>query len=531
MINGIFDAPLWIGQASYLSELAKQYAAKTCQESGRVSTVFFSVFSAIHSLATIFGNLISTLILKERSATNHTVPTDDEITQHCGFNDCPWMPKNNTNFIKPEEGLVWRLVFVYLGFTLCAVVMSVCLVDSISYNKALKSKDKGRQGGCVSDTVVGVSDEVSCQSHSDRTRLVENDVLDNVHNSSPYAEQRQSYDNTENTERFQNPAVTEIHNRENHTENSGIVANSEISNTDCDTYQNEHQISSQTNDEHEIQPNSDSSIMKNNLNSEADANSESVANQNQTCSQSNIEKEIQSNSERNSIENENSEGDLPEYDTAEDSVAAADSVAVVLRRSLLSSLLLMRHYKLWLLVPLNLYPAFFSSLKNADFTRSWVTCALGMWAVGLVGIPCDAVTTVLAVVTGYFSKVTGRIIIMIISFLIGLALLLVLVFWDINRDQVWIYFLISAGFGIHQGLFDPIVCAIQGITFPEDTVAVYSCHTFFGCLACVAAYGYSHYLCSDVKIYIVMGSLVAGFAGYFIVDAHNCGANQQQVSE
>ncbi len=56
--------------------------------------------------------------------------------------------------------------------------------------------------------------------------------------------------------------------------------------------------------------------------------------------------------------------------------------------------------------------------------------------------------------------------------------------------------------------------------WPKDSEAAFSNYRFWESIGFTIAYGYSAHLCTDTKLYILIGVLAVGFSGYVIVEIY-----------
>eukprot|EP00794_Sanderia_malayensis_P014408 gene14408-15909_t len=136
IILGFAAAPLWSAKCSYLTTTGIRYAQIGGVESDDdVVTRFFGVFFMIFQSGQIWGNLISSLILK---------PTGDasknDITK-CGANYCPSIAVavavNTSNATAAISGVaskstVFTLLSIYLAVGILAVILVVTMLEKIT---------------------------------------------------------------------------------------------------------------------------------------------------------------------------------------------------------------------------------------------------------------------------------------------------------------------------------------------------------------------------------------------------------------
>ncbi|CAH1773259.1 unnamed protein product [Owenia fusiformis] len=128
----------------YRSTIALDYADLTGEKDqvvlGRFSGIFFSLFNS----ARIWGNLISSLVLQQQQAPSTTLNSTKMVTT-CGANFCPYeidTMGNETTFQRPEDGRMYTLLGIYLGFVVVAVTIVILFLAPVE-SKTKKSSSVG----------------------------------------------------------------------------------------------------------------------------------------------------------------------------------------------------------------------------------------------------------------------------------------------------------------------------------------------------------------------------------------------------
>lgn len=62
--------------------------------------------------------------------------------------------------------------------------------------------------------------------------------------------------------------------------------------------------------------------------------------------------------------------------------------------------------------------------------------------------------------------------------------------------------------------------AFYGVIFPNDKEAAFSNQRLWNSIAFATAFGYSTFLCVDVKLYIMISVLLAGVSGYVTIEVY-----------
>ncbi|MGH0143922.1 UNVERIFIED_CONTAM: hypothetical protein FKN15_027026 [Acipenser sinensis] len=127
-----------------------------------------------------------------------------------------------------------------------------------------------------------------------------------------------------------------------------------------------------------------------------------------------------------------------------------------------------------LLIPMTMYSGFEQGFLAGDYNKSYVTCALGIRYVGYSMICFGATNSLSSFAFGKLSRYTGRI-----------------------------------------ALF---ALALYGVLFEENKEAAFANYRLWESVGFVIAFGYSSYLCVDVKLYVVLAVLVVGMVLYGCVE-------------
>ncbi|XP_065349467.1 UNC93-like protein [Cloeon dipterum] len=171
-----------------------------------------------------------------------------------------------------------------------------------------------------------------------------------------------------------------------------------------------------------------------------------------------------------------------------------------------------------LLIPLTIFCGLEQGFFGADFTQSYVTCAYGVQNVGYVLITfgvCDALSSYFF---GAAMKVVGRIPIITLGAAINVAVIIAMFVWQPRPDEPLHFYAIAGCWGISDAVWQTMVNALYGNVFSKDEEAAYSNHRLWESLGFAVAYAYSTLLCTDAKMWVLLGLLAVGMVGYYIVE-------------
>ena len=146
ILVGIAAAPLWSAKCTYLSQAAERYAKLTSVDVEPTIAKFFGTFFFFFRCASVFGNLISSLVLKTDKDQNK-IHNGYDI---CGIHFCPNEPLPPDNF-SISSAQLYILAGTYLTCSVLAWVFVGVFLDPLTkYQKAPKL-----------DSIINVKEDVS----------------------------------------------------------------------------------------------------------------------------------------------------------------------------------------------------------------------------------------------------------------------------------------------------------------------------------------------------------------------------------
>ncbi|KTG06545.1 hypothetical protein cypCar_00005045 [Cyprinus carpio] len=140
----------------------------------------------------------------------------------------------------------------------------------------------------------------------------------------------------------------------------------------------------------------------------------------------------------------------------------------------LATFKLLRDPRLLLLIPLTMYSGFEQSFLAGEYTKNYVTCAIGIHYVGFVMICFGASNSLCSFAFGRLAQYTGRI-----------------------------------------ALF---CLALYGILFAKDKEAAFANYRMWESLGFVIAFAYSTFICLSTKIYVALAVLALTMVTYLYVE-------------
>uniref|UniRef100_A0A8C9PF18 Protein unc-93 homolog A n=1 Tax=Spermophilus dauricus TaxID=99837 RepID=A0A8C9PF18_SPEDA len=186
--------------------------------------------------------------------------------------------------------------------------------------------------------------------------------------------------------------------------------------------------------------------------------------------------------------------------------------------TLLSTFKLFRDKRLCLLTLLPMYSGLQQGFLSGEYTRSFVTCVLGIQFVGYVMICFSASTALCSLLFGRLSHYTGRRAIYVLGAATHLSCIAALLLWRPRSSQMAVFFLLPGLWGMGDAVWQTQNNALFGTLFERNKEAAFASYRMWEALGFVAAFGYSSFLCVSVKLYILLGVLAAAMVSYGTVE-------------
>ncbi|XP_018408011.1 PREDICTED: protein unc-93 homolog A-like [Nanorana parkeri] len=171
-----------------------------------------------------------------------------------------------------------------------------------------------------------------------------------------------------------------------------------------------------------------------------------------------------------------------------------------------------------LLIPLTMWSGFEQGFLAGDFTKSYVTCSLGIHFVGYVMICFAAVNAVCSLLFGKLSRYTGRMFLFFLAALTNFATILAFLFWMPSPTELPVFFLFPAIWGMADAIWQTQTNSLYGVLFDKHKEAGFANYRLWESFGFVIAYGYSNFLCVSAKLYILLSVLLFGTTLYAVVE-------------
>ncbi|XP_070782346.1 protein unc-93 homolog A [Enoplosus armatus] len=186
----------------------------------------------------------------------------------------------------------------------------------------------------------------------------------------------------------------------------------------------------------------------------------------------------------------------------------------------LATFRLLKDWRLVTLIPLTMYSGFEQSFLSGEYTKNYMTCALGIHFVGFAMMCFGASNSLCSFLFGRLAQWTGRAALFFLAALINFSCIIALLFWRPHPDQLGVFFVFPALWGMADAIWQTQTNALYGVLFSRDKEAAFANYRMWESLGFVIAFAYSTFLCLEYKLYVLLAVLLLTVVTYPIVEYH-----------
>ncbi|KAK6185208.1 hypothetical protein SNE40_007493 [Patella caerulea] len=171
-----------------------------------------------------------------------------------------------------------------------------------------------------------------------------------------------------------------------------------------------------------------------------------------------------------------------------------------------------------LLIPLTVYSGAEQAFFAGDFTRSYVTCSLGIWNVGYIAICYGIVDAFCCYTFGRLVQYVGHIPFFILAAILHGCAQVVMLLWTPDPSVIYVYYVLAALWGMGDAVIQTQINALYGLLFTDNTEAAFANYRLWESVGFIFSFAYNDYIPTYIKLYVCMGALSVGMAGYSAVE-------------
>ncbi|XP_047503707.1 UNC93-like protein [Pieris napi] len=185
---------------------------------------------------------------------------------------------------------------------------------------------------------------------------------------------------------------------------------------------------------------------------------------------------------------------------------------------LMATLKLLEEPKQIMLITIMVFTGLQQAFFGADFTASFVSCAVGTGTVGYVMLTFGVSDVIGCFVTGFIAKISGRLPLICAATVIHMTLVATILLWKPQANMSYVMYIIAVLWGICDSIWLVQSYALVGILFPGREEAAFSNAHLWSSVGFIIAYVISPYLRTSSKAYLIGTTMLVGVSLYFIVE-------------
>lgn len=171
-----------------------------------------------------------------------------------------------------------------------------------------------------------------------------------------------------------------------------------------------------------------------------------------------------------------------------------------------------------LAIPLMVFIGIEQGFILADFTRSYVSCSLGLEAIVFTMMCLGGSNTLGSVAVHLFSEHIQRTIIMAAGLVCQSGLLMVLYLWTPVKDDAAVFYVITGGWGLCNAIWETLTITYIASTYVDDWQIPFTTYHLLQYLGMALSFSISNYLGSQVKVCILAATLMMSIVPYTILE-------------
>jgi len=170
------------------------------------------------------------------------------------------------------------------------------------------------------------------------------------------------------------------------------------------------------------------------------------------------------------------------------------------------------------LLPIQIYAGLLPGFVAVDFSKSFVTCSLGIKSLGFVLIGFASGQAAFSVVIGKIERLTGRRIIMFSFYIVSVGLFVFLLKWDAKDSPSYVFYIVAGIFGVVKCVWRTETNSFSGVLFPDDLETAFAIVRTCTSIGFLISFAWGYYVCVYVKIYAHIIYLTLAILCYFITE-------------
>jgi len=172
-----------------------------------------------------------------------------------------------------------------------------------------------------------------------------------------------------------------------------------------------------------------------------------------------------------------------------------------------------------LIIPITFWSGIEQGFFGADFTAGFVTCAYGVHIVGRVLIVYGVCDSLASAGFGFVIQKIGRVPIFLLGAAINFTVIVVMLSWQPQADQVFVVYILAALWGTADAIWQTQINALYGVLFPSEEEAAFSNYRLWESMGFLVAFiTQACGVCAFPKLILAIFFLAVGMVGYLLLE-------------
>ncbi|KAI8794006.1 protein unc-93 A [Biomphalaria glabrata] len=172
--------------------------------------------------------------------------------------------------------------------------------------------------------------------------------------------------------------------------------------------------------------------------------------------------------------------------------------------------------RMLLMLPLFMGQAMAVGVLYADYTKAYISCALGVRWVGYIMTSYGICTAIFAIGINSLAGPLGRLVLFTVAVIIDTGTLVGMLLWQPRDESVIVYFLIPAFSGISEGIMQAQFNTLIAQVFKENISPAFATYHTSKATSFTITFVLSTFICLRPRLYISIALYLVGLVGYVI---------------
>ncbi|CAF1619503.1 unnamed protein product [Adineta ricciae] len=184
----------------------------------------------------------------------------------------------------------------------------------------------------------------------------------------------------------------------------------------------------------------------------------------------------------------------------------------------LASLIRCKEISQIFLIPLTMWSLTENAFLNAQFTRAFITCVIGIRYIGLIMAAHGICYVMSSYFFGWFARYIKRIGCFIFAAILNYAMIIWMYVWEPNDKQIAVLFIMAGVWGIADAIWQSQVIAAYTVLYSDGDPTVVAKYRLWKSVGSLLTYSYASYITMRSTLLVLLIFLTVSMIGYGIIE-------------